>query len=80
MFEKLQRDLRNKFLMYIFIYVPIVSLITIIISILICKAIFGTLEVGGIIFITIPIIIGYVFCGVAYYHELKKETNGIKRK
>jgi hypothetical protein len=77
-FEKLQRNLRKKFLMFIFIYAPIVYLITLIISIFICKAIFGNLEVGGIIFITIPMIIVYVFSGVAYYRELKNETNGIK--
>ena len=78
MFEKLQRDLRKKFLMFIFIYVPIVCLITLIISILVCKALSGTLEVGGIIFITIPIIIVYVLSGVAYYRELKNKTNRIK--
>jgi hypothetical protein len=77
-FEKLQRDLRKKFLMFIFIYAPILYLITLIISIFICKSISGNLEVGGMIFIIIPISIVYVFSGVAYYRELKNETNGIK--
>ncbi len=65
--------------MFIFIYAPIVYLITLIISIFICKSISGNLEVGGMIFIIIPISIVYVFSGVAYYRELKNETNGTKR-